>query len=94
MRLKDFEIQAIKECILSFDPSGKIYLFGSRVSDSEKGGDIDLLILSEQLTYTDKIKIKQQLFDKIGEQKIDIVIAKDAAQPFIKLVLEQGVPLE
>ena len=67
--------------------------FGSRADDSKKGGDIDLLILSKSLTYGDKLKIKQMLFEKMEEQKIDLVIASDASQPFVRLALEQGVRL-
>ena len=94
MRLKEFEIQTIEKVIHSLDPGAEIYLFGSRVNNNQKGGDIDLLILSRILTYGDKLKIKQKLFEKIEEQKIDLVIAKDTADPFVRLALEQGVRLE
>ena len=94
MRLKKFEIQIIKKAIHSLEPDAAIYLFGSRADDSKKGGDIDLLILSRRLTYGDKLKIKQMLFEKMEEQKIDLVIASDASQPFVRLALEQGVRLE
>lgn len=94
MRLKKFEIQIIKKAIHSLEPDAAIYLFGSRTDDSKKGGDIDLLILSKRLTYGDKLKIKQMLFEKMEEQKIDLVIASDAGQPFVRLALEQGVRLE
>ena len=94
MRLKPFEIQAIEKTVCSLDPNASIYLFGSRVDDSRKGGDIDLLIFSENLTYHDKIKIKKLLFQEIEDQKIDIIIAKNDADPFVRLALEQGVPLK
>jgi len=94
MRIKDHELQAIKECIRSRDPDVRIYLFGSRVSDREKGGDIDLLLLSKRLNYDDKIKIRQTLYETIGEQKIDIVIAEDTSDPFVKMAMEQGVLIE
>ncbi len=93
MRLKDFEIQAIKKAIYSLDSGASIYLFGSRVDDNKKGGDIDLLIFSGKLAYQDKIKIKKQLFETIEEQKIDLIIAQNNADPFIRLALEQGVRL-
>ena len=93
MRLKHFEIQAIKKAIHSLDPGALIYLFGSRVDDNQKGGDIDLLIFSESLVYRDKIKIKKQLYESIEEQKIDLIIAQDDSDPFVRLALEQGVPL-
>ena len=94
MRLKEFEIHTIEKTVHSLDPDAAIYLFGSRADDSQKGGDIDLLILSRSLTYGDKLKIKQQFFEKMDEQKIDVVIAKDAGDPFVRMALEHGVRLE
>ncbi len=43
MRLSDFEIKSIKEVAKkNFGESVKITLFGSRVDDTKRGGDIDL----------------------------------------------------
>ena len=94
MRLTDEEIQTIEEAIYGLDQNAAIYLFGSRVDDSQKGGDIDLLIISRNLTFSDKIKIKKKIFERIDEQKIDLIIAKDNSDPFVRLALEQGVRLE
>jgi len=94
MRLKEFEIQTIEKAVHSLDPDAAIYLFGSRADDSQKGGDIDLLILSKRLTYGDKLKIKQQFLEKMDEQKIDVVIAKDAGDPFVRMALEDGIRLK
>jgi predicted nucleotidyltransferase len=86
MRLKPAEYKIIKQSVSALDKSAKIYLFGSRADDRAKGGDIDLLIISSKLNYGDKLKIKHKLFESLEEQKIDIVIAKDFEQPFIKLL--------
>ncbi len=92
MRLSDHEIKAIKESVAHFDPGALIYLFGSRADDSKRGGDIDLLILSETLTSKEKRMIKLDLYNKIGEQKIDIVISKTGVEsPFVKLAINGGV---
>ena len=72
MRLKEFEIRTIEEAVHSLDPDAAIYLFGSRADDKQKGGDIDLLILSGMLTYGDKLKIKQQVFEKMDENNSDL----------------------
>ena len=51
-----------------------MYLFGSRVDDSKKGGDIDILVLTDRkLHHTDLFKMKQVFFSKFGEQKMDVV---------------------
>ena len=94
MRLKNIEIEIIEKAIHSLDPDASIYLFGSRVDESRKGGDIDLLIFYRTLTYGDKIKIKKRIFEKMEEQKIDLIIARDNTDPFVRLALEQGERLE
>jgi len=93
VRLNCLEIKAIKESVHIFDPNAKIYLFGSRTDMHKKGGDIDLLILSQILDYNDKLRIKIKLFNLIEEQKVDLVIAKDTTEPFVQLALKQGVLL-
>jgi len=91
MRLRPDEIKAIKEIIQSFDSEAKIWLYGSRTDDSKRGGDIDLLIFSKKINFSDKLKIKSQLYQKIGEQKIDILIARDEKKTFVRIALENAV---
>ncbi|MEO6694887.1 MAG: nucleotidyltransferase domain-containing protein [Ignavibacteria bacterium] len=74
MRLKDLEIRTIKNAVYSLDKNAKIHLFGSRVDDTKRGGDIDLIIISQKLTFGDKYKIYSKIIKEIDEQKIDIVI--------------------
>jgi len=93
VRLKSFEINAIKQAVHQLDAAAKIYLFGSRVNMDAKGGDIDLLIFSQQLDYKDKLRIKMKLFEQIEEQKVDIVMAKNTDDPFVKIALEHAVLL-
>lgn len=94
MRLRDAEIRIIKDAVESLDPDAAVYLFGSRVDDHRKGGDIDLLILSDKLTYSDKLLIKKTFYREMDEQKIDVVIARDDADPFVRRALEKGIRLE
>ena len=93
MRLSDNEIKAIKEVIGGIDKDAHIYLFGSRVHDDKKGGDIDLFILSHKLKQGDSGKIRYKLWDIIGEQKIDIVIVRDTSHPFTRIALKEGILL-
>ena len=93
MRLKEFEQTAILSTVQQFDQDASVYLFGSRVDDQKKGGDIDLLVMSNRLSSDDKRNIKIKLYELIGEQKIDILLASDDSDPFVKLALATGVKL-
>jgi len=91
MRLIKREQDVIVQAIRKIDPNAKVYLFGSRVDDNKKGGDIDLFILSDTMTYGDKLTAKRLMFEKMDEQKIDILLSRDSTDPFLKMVFEQGV---
>lgn len=94
MRLSQFEISSIKEAIYNIDENALVYLFGSRTDNNKRGGDIDLLIISQNISVMDVTKIRLQLFDKIGEQKIDIVTAKAKQEtPFIKSIISGAIKL-
>ncbi len=69
-----------------FDSSASVYLFGSRVYDEAKGGDIDILIISEKIGFAEKIKIKTGIFKEIEEQKIDLIVKKNFDDAFVRLV--------
>ena len=76
MRLSEHEQQAIREIVRREDPSAVIYLFGSRLDDGRKGGDIDLYLEtdvdSELLGL--KTRILSRLWERLGPQKIDLLI--------------------
>ena len=86
MRLSEKEISAIKNNILNFDQDAKIYLFGSRVNDNAKGGDIDVLVISEKIGFNEKLKIRTGIFKEIEEQKLDLVVKKDFNDVFVKMI--------
>ena len=93
VRLTDQEIDAIRTVIKTADPAAQIILFGSRADVTSKGGDIDLLILSSILRGRDKREIRMNLCSLLGDQKIDIIIAKDTEAPFVRIALAGGVEL-
>lgn len=79
MRLTIVQIESIKKAFIeNFDQSDHLWLFGSRVDDHKRGGDIDLYIevnCNDVIKLVDKkIKFLTQLEIALGEQKIDIVI--------------------
>ena len=78
MRLSTNEINLIKNKVNIIFGETIIYLFGSRIDDGKKGGDIDLYIISEvnEDLFKKKIKLKTILEDLLFKP-VDIEIAKD-----------------
>jgi predicted nucleotidyltransferase len=93
MRLSAHEINSIKETVKNVDEDAQIFLFGSRVDNKKRGGDIDLLIFSHKLKSEDRSRIRSALWEQIGEQKIDIIIARDESDPFTRIALKKAVLL-
>ncbi len=95
MRLKAFEIEAIKSNIKSFLPKAQVYLFGSRVDDSKRGGDIDLLVHTKKIIEASLQRaIKEKILDQIGEQKLDIIFTDSLeSSPFIELAYSKSIKL-
>ena len=93
MRITEHEKNVIIDAVKSTDPDAKVWLFGSRADDSKKGGDIDIGILSLNVDVMEEIEIRQKMYDKIGEQKIDIVISKDGQEAFFKYTVKKGILL-
>lgn len=93
MRLDAKESAAITSAVNELDADAEIYLFGSRTDPEKRGGDIDILIMSQKLTSSDKISILRRIYEMIEEQKIDLVIAKDTTDPFVRLALKSAIKL-
>jgi len=94
MRLTNKEIDTIKNSVLALDAGAHVYLFGSRVDDAKRGGDIDLLIESNILTKQDLRKIRWQFFESFGEQKMDLVLDSGLEnQAFIHMIKPAAVQL-
>ena len=71
MRLDNLQREALQNAVK--DVKGDVYLFGSRVDDNKRGGDIDLLIFSEE----DPFKLSQEVSVKFFmecEEKIDVTV--------------------
>ena len=90
MRLSAHEVQVILEEVGCLDFAAEVYLFGSRARDDLKGGDIDLVVLSEKLKFSDKLTLLVKLKSRLGDQKIDVKIASRqfaGSDPFILSVM-------
>ena len=75
MRLKPHDISVIKSILLENIADAKIFLFGSRIDDSKRGGDIDLFIQTGiDITLKDELKILALMEMRGIRRKIDLII--------------------
>lgn len=60
----------------------KLYLFGSRVDDEKKGGDIDLFLeLNTDISIEIEMKFLAALTKNVTERKVDLVVKTPSSQP-------------
>ena len=95
MRISPSEKETIVEHVSSFAPGSEIYLFGSRTHSEARGGDIDLLVLTDTKLPLSRVReMRRSILRKIGEQKLDIVnFPRDTKHPFKDIALAGSVRL-
>lgn len=77
MRLRPEEAEAIRAAAVeTFGPEATVRLFGSRVRDDLRGGDIDLhLEVGEgQQDVRHAARFRWLVFDRLDERALDLVI--------------------
>ncbi len=80
----------------NFGEDCKLYLFGSRVDDSKKGGDIDLLLESkDEVSSEQKIMFLANVQRNITERKVDLLIADKNRKDLeiVRIAKETGIEL-
>jgi predicted nucleotidyltransferase len=93
MRLTQQERKVICDSINRVDPEARILLFGSRVDDQARGGDIEVLCLSSEINRQQRRLIRREMSDRLAGQKVDLIVAADRSRPFVRLVMADAVPL-
>lgn len=101
MRLSQFQIDTLKRnATEAFGPNSCLILFGSRVDDNLRGGDIDLYVTgfnqSIDLQLEAKLHFLVKVKQALGEQRIDLVFAPSPEQtplPIHRIAEKTGIPL-
>ncbi len=101
MRLTAFQQQTIcQNAHRYFGESTQVWLFGSRVNEYKRGGDIDLYIEPENQEMAAlalaKLYFLRALHSTLGEQKIDVVLRLTNAKalPIYQIAKETGIQLQ
>ena len=81
MRLQPKEVDAIVQAARdAFSPGTTVFLFGSRLQNAARGGDIDLLVetpeaMSPAELVQRRTRFVSRIYRALDEQRIDVVIA-------------------
>ena len=100
MRLSTDQIQAIcQAATASFGEGAAVWLFGSRVDDHKRGGDIDLLVRpppsATNQPFAKRIKMLGMLERLLGERKIDLVIEQPGdSRPIVTVAHTTGIQIQ
>ena len=101
MRLSPNAAKVIHDAVHAhFGKDAEVWLFGSRVDDSRKGGDIDLYVETDEMDAgvisKQRSKFLAALYIHLGEQKIDVLVKsrrKATALTIHTIAREEGVRL-
>lgn len=100
MRLKPDQIEAIRqETEHFFGPGSEVWLFGSRVDDARRGGDVDLYVRpslhAPDLLAAARFAFLASLKRRLGDRRIDLVLQRDGGEelPIHRQAREHGVRL-
>lgn len=93
MRLDIVQKSALKKAINKVD--GQVYLFGSRVDDKKRGGDIDILIFSERNPFELSQEVSVKFFMEC-EEKIDVTVMNPLRltkeqQAFLRVIKKERI---
>ncbi|MEQ1591140.1 MAG: nucleotidyltransferase domain-containing protein [Thiobacillaceae bacterium] len=95
MRLLETQRLAIKTIVADIvGPGSRVWLFGSRVDDTRRGGDVDLYVEpSQENTLLSTLRCKVALEDSL-DLHVDLIV-KEAGKdkPIYQLAKTQGVQL-
>jgi predicted nucleotidyltransferase len=100
MRITEQQRTILSQTLLKyFGSASELRLFGSRVDDTAKGGDIDVYIEPEIYQPDDIVEAKLdalvELHKLLGDQKIDLVINRKSGiqLPIYEIAKQTGVLL-
>jgi predicted nucleotidyltransferase len=99
MRLTQEQIQIIKETTQRFmGERTRVFLFGSRTSDINRGGDIDLLVETDECLpnrVQTLCQLEAALLMRLGDRKLDIVFKdpQSILSPIHEVAKRTGIQL-
>jgi predicted nucleotidyltransferase len=97
MRLSDEQTRAIVRCVRQqFGTEAQVMLFGSRLNDSSRGGDVDLLVETAARPTLRQRALATLALERALNLPVDIVAVQrgQPASAFARMARAQAQPLE
>ena len=95
MRLTPDQADTIRQRIRGcMGPQARIWLFGSRVDDSRRGGDVDIYVEPELApSLESRLMCKSALADAL-DLNVDLIVQQPGRDlPIYRIAKQSGVPL-
>lgn len=101
MRLSAQQCSIIRNAVAeNFGAAANVWLFGSRVDDNKRGGDIDLYIEAAtddaDAIVESKLHFGVALYKQLGDQKIDVIVRRPGFKeilPIYDIAKQTGIKL-
>ena len=98
MRLTPAEIEAIRLAVRQvFGEASRVHVFGSRVHDDSRGGDLDLLVEvgPDDASIANEQRLRDLIAPALDDLRIDIIlrVRGRVPTPIERIALRDGVPL-
>lgn len=98
MRLEPGEIQAIRSAAQAvFGAQAQVRVFGSRVEDHLRGGDLDLWleVAPGEATLANELRFRDMIAGPLDDLKVDVVLHERGRplSPIDRIAQRDGIPL-
>jgi predicted nucleotidyltransferase len=94
MRLGPEHVSVIRETIArEISPEARVWLFGSRVDDARRGGDVDLYVEADSPPLLRQLQCKIDLEEAL-DLHVDLIVARSGApRPIGEIAKTEGLLL-
>ena len=94
MRLTPEQTRIIKTAVArEFEPDARIWLFGSRVDDQRRGGDVDLFVETRHADLMRELRCKIAIEEAV-DLHVDLIIAQPGDdRPISRIARSEGIRL-
>ena len=76
-----------------FGHGAKVWLFGSRLNDNRRGGDVDLYVEAMPQALMQELRCRIQLSEAL-DMPVDLIVRPpDNVDPIARLAKNEGLPL-